>query len=239
MPERTCDTPECLSLTHHRKGAPAKHCLEHLTIGKCTECGVPTKRAPGTSRGPLPSICSEDCRKAREARKFQTLKMTPAYEIHKLKTRNSLRTDMFCRGCSSLIPRRDNGVRRDIRCPDCRAKHDQVRKARDARGKKFRQYGITEADYDRMLADQGGGCRFCGTTQAHPTICPYDFHIDHDHSCCPGTRSCGRCVRFLLCYLCNPGLGYFRDNPQVLRAAADYLETHRTVHDSNRKKEIA
>lgn len=32
-------------------------------------------------------------------------------------------------------------------------------------------------------------------------------HVDHDHACCPGTRSCGLCVRGILCPTCNTRSG--------------------------------
>lgn len=54
--------------------------------------------------------------------------------------------------------------------------------------------------------------------------------VDHDHSCCPGLGSCGKCVRGVLCARCNIGLGSFRDNPAYLRSAANYLEAY---NDSN------
>jgi 16S rRNA C967 or C1407 C5-methylase (RsmB/RsmF family) len=47
--------------------------------------------------------------------------------------------------------------------------------------------------------------------------------IDHDHGCCSGTGSCGRCVRGLLCNRCNLMLGFANDQPEILRAALEYL----------------
>jgi hypothetical protein len=88
----------------------------------------------------------------------------------------------------------------------------------------LKKHGLTSEQYDALLAAQGGGCAICkGTT-------PYGrgrFHIDHDHACCPGQRSCGKCVRGLLCGRCNPGLGAFQDSPDLLVAAAAYLMTSR------------
>jgi hypothetical protein len=43
--------------------------------------------------------------------------------------------------------------------------------------------------------------------------------LGHDHS--TGV------TRQLLCQRCNHGLGLLRDDPAVLRAAADYVERHR------------
>ncbi len=74
-----------------------------------------------------------------------------------------------------------------------------------------RRYGITAAEADVMLAAQGGLCAIC---RAAPAV-----HVDHDHAT--------DAVRELLCFNCNGGLGQFKDDPAVLRAAAEYVERHR------------
>jgi hypothetical protein len=70
------------------------------------------------------------------------------------------------------------------------------------------RYGITAAEYDVLLAEQGGLCALCRERPAE--------HVDHDHVF-------GH-VRGLLCSCCNQGLGNFRDQLTHLRAAVDYLE---------------
>jgi hypothetical protein len=74
-----------------------------------------------------------------------------------------------------------------------------------------RRYGISAEDADAMLAAQGGLCAIC---EAAPAA-----HVDHDHET--------GAVRALLCFNCNGGLGQFKDDPRVLRAAAEYVEEHR------------
>ena len=73
-----------------------------------------------------------------------------------------------------------------------------------------RRYGITAAEADHMLRKQEGLCAICRAAPA--------AHVDHDHAT-------GK-VRALLCFNCNGGLGQFKDDPDVLRAAADYVRFH-------------
>lgn len=80
------------------------------------------------------------------------------------------------------------------------------------------RYRITAHDYRQMLAAQGGTCAICDRV-------PAEFCIDHDHGCCPERkRSCGKCIRGLLCPDCNGALGLMADAPERLRRAASYLE---------------
>ena len=81
-----------------------------------------------------------------------------------------------------------------------------------------RRFGITIEQYDAMLEEQKGVCAICGqknTVIDNRTGKIRMLAVDHCH------RS-GH-VRKLLCQQCNQGLGNFRDDPVLLRKAADYL----------------
>lgn len=82
-------------------------------------------------------------------------------------------------------------------------------------------YGITNEQYMQMMMDQDFRCKTCNQSQ--------DFHdknfaVDHDHSCCPGEKTCGKCLRGLLCQPCNVALGLINDDLVVLRRMIEYLE---------------
>jgi len=85
----------------------------------------------------------------------------------------------------------------------------------------LKRYGWTPDDYFRQLALQDDRCATCLVTEDEAGT---RFSVDHDHACCPGQKTCGECNRGLLCRLCNAGLGMFKDSPESLRRAADYLE---------------
>lgn len=50
------------------------------------------------------------------------------------------------------------------------------------------------------------------------------WHFDHDHRCCK--KGCSKCFRGLLCHNCNVGLGHFRDDPDRLSAAIDWISAN-------------
>jgi hypothetical protein len=87
-------------------------------------------------------------------------------------------------------------------------KYQRARYAKNSRPQKSAsmkyKYGITYDDYESILLKQGGGCAICGTLEAGGRG---KFHIDHDHSCCPTEKTCGKCVRGVLCAHCNTKLG--------------------------------
>lgn len=86
--------------------------------------------------------------------------------------------------------------------------------------RRYSKYGLTKEIFDQIVITQDGKCAICKKV---PQI---GFRVDHDHSCCPKESSCGKCVRGLLCEKCNPALGSFDDDIEVLRAAILYLERY-------------
>lgn len=82
------------------------------------------------------------------------------------------------------------------------------------------RYGLTVEEFEAMRATQGNRCAICGDEPDPNGIkAASRLHVDHCHTT-------GR-NRALLCGRCNMGIGYFRDRPPLLRAAAEYIEQHR------------
>ena len=83
--------------------------------------------------------------------------------------------------------------------------------------RRTRKYGITAEQFDRLYSLQMGRCAICTLPLSETRV-----HVDHDHY--------DNTVRGLLCNLCNPGLGYFGDDPDRLERAAAYIrEARRAV----------
>lgn len=86
--------------------------------------------------------------------------------------------------------------------------------------------GLSDEQYQAMVTAQNGLCALCGGPPGQRQL-----HVDHDHACCPGRDSCGKCLRGLLCGRCNPLLGYAHDDIAILHAAITYLEKYRRTED--------
>lgn len=119
-------------------------------------------------------------------------------------------------------PETKDGLRTD--CKECfskRSKKNWASKSDEERSKintKLRlkyYYGLTVEEYLKLLKDQQNKCYICGALEGNPNK---RLFVDHCHSS-------GK-VRKLLCHHCNSGLGMFKDNPELLKKAADYLKEH-------------
>lgn len=96
---------------------------------------------------------------------------------------------------------------------------------------KLRRFGMTLDDYEAMLVAQGGVCAVCQQPETRTTRSGrvMALAIDHDHRCCPGDGSCGRCIRALLCANCNQAAGLLGEDAERIRQLADYLDKWRPV----------
>lgn len=82
------------------------------------------------------------------------------------------------------------------------------------------RYRLRPQDWKRLWEEQEGLCAVC------KAVSP--VAVDHDHKCCPGRNSCGKCVRSLLCSRCNILLGYLEGEfADILPQAFDYLSSGR------------
>lgn len=79
------------------------------------------------------------------------------------------------------------------------------------------RYGLTADAFEDLLHRQRGGCAICETRESDR------WAVDHDHACCDGDSTCGKCIRGILCFPCNQALGLLRDSPENLKRALSYL----------------
>ena len=85
-----------------------------------------------------------------------------------------------------------------------------------------RIHGITPKDYDTMLKEQNNKCKICSIkfnnnyNQESKIDYEHSKHLDHCHI----TNK----VRGILCPFCNLGLGHFKDSPERITTAINYLK---------------
>lgn len=75
-----------------------------------------------------------------------------------------------------------------------------------------RTYGLTKEAYLKLVTLNDNKCFLCNKEGEI-------LHIDHDHST--------GIVRKLLCKSCNLALGLFKDDPELLLKAAQYIKDHK------------
>lgn len=201
----------CRDCKNQMTAASAAKSRAVLDTRPCARC----KKAPRNSS--LRSYCV-DCKRALERESKERRgrwknpltncsrcggKRTGSHPNYCVACHKAYREERRAEACGRCGRKRDEGDRTSTSyCYDC-YRNRWV----------FRKYGLTGEQYDQMLADQGQRCALCHDENNGRT-----WHVDHCHA--------SNRVRGLLCDLCNRGLGHFRDDPAVLRRAAEYLEAH-------------
>lgn len=100
-------------------------------------------------------------------------------------------------------------------------KDPELRRRLVARKRRIKQYGLDLDDYEKMLEQQNGVCDIC----KQPPKTNKDLTVDHDHRCCSDQRkSCGKCVRGLLCHGCNMRLGQLESD--LVMRSLEYLKLY-------------
>ena len=127
-----------------------------------------------------------------------------------------------CKPCAKaayLVNRKDPAV-----VQRAREKSAAWRKANPERTKQGircatlrKKYGMSAKEFDEKFLAQGSCCAICKTKESSSRN-KGAMHVDHDHVS-------GK-IRGILCQGCNVTLGKMRDSPELLRAAAAYLEKY-------------
>lgn len=137
----------------------------------------------------------------------------------------------ICTKCNTLktlddfYPRNNRPDGKESECKDCcslrkrkyRLDNKEIIRAQN----KKRNPGWDIDRYNEYLELQNNTCAICGTDT--PGLS--DWSADHCHT----TNQ----PRGLLCVRCNAGLGYFKDNPEYLQSAIDYLKKWQSITTSH------
>lgn len=143
-----------------------------------------------------------------------------------------------CSGCMWIKPI-DNFQSTSRLCDECRAfglrwcpmekhvvyKTSLTAGAKDScrgclRARSINRHGLTVREYMLILAKQKFRCAIPGCDSSQ------DLVIDHDHSCCAQSNSCGECIRGLLCSNCNVAVGMIGDCTKKLSGMIKYLTAY-------------
>ena len=95
-----------------------------------------------------------------------------------------------------------------------------------------KKYNLTLEEYEEFAKN---GCNVCGAETGSSS--DRNLHVDHDHKCCPGTESCGNCVRGVVCNRCNTAIGLYESG----KLREDYPNRQKIIkflvnHDIRLKK---
>lgn len=196
--------------------------MPELPEKACRDCGE-TKSAVEfwrlkSSPDGLALYC-KPCFKVRNAATVRRRAARDGKEVRRFIPRQALPEGMKrCPDCCEVKPleafSRNKSARdgRAAYCKPCQNARTKESRERVHGGSRHyhlkRRYGLGADDVAAMVEEQFGVCVIC--------LAPRPQHVDHDHQT-------GK-VRAVLCFNCNGGLGQFRDQPELLRRAADYLE---------------
>lgn len=116
-------------------------------------------------------------------------------------------------------PQKGGKLGRRSRCKSCLSIERTKYKEAQRNWNYLSKYNITIEEYEVMFKNQNECCKICGTSNPSPRKQDQNFFVDHCHET-------GK-VRGLLCNWCNRGLGYFKDDLDLLNKAMEYINEHK------------
>lgn len=147
--------------------------------------------------------------------KCETVKPFSDFKLWKPKGKpDKIRYQSYCRSCSSEYDKEYRAKNSD-KIQAYREKHRDRQRSRDkarARPRTLAQYGLTVESFEERARAQDYRCLICGEIPTDTLV------VDHCHT--------SDQVRGLLCRKHNAALGQFDDDPELLKKAVIYLESH-------------
>lgn len=174
---------------------------------ECSECGAETSHRK--------IYCSDKCSEIASRKRKLSVRST-----------GKKKTCSICRKVKDLSRfgfdknTRDGYMRQCSTCNSARVSNHKNKDQWISRPSYIR-HGLTNETYSSLLISQNNSC----------LVCKREFNenllgvVDHDHSCCSGSHSCGKCVRGILCSTCNQALGLIHDSVDTAENLVVYLKT--------------
>lgn len=198
-----------ISMTRHGKCEPGCTCAKHTRSGG--RGGVRAKCEPGCTCGKHARKSAIDWNDPEAKKAYMRQKAKEKYDANPEPTKEASRK---------------YAAKKRAEDPDYWRKY---KRSIDS-DMKYR-HSITWGQWREILDGQHGNCYLC--TEPLDPEASRGVHVDHDHACCPGDRSCGKCIRGLSCHRCNTGIGAFEDDPDLmLRVAINLEAANRRLRDA-------
>lgn len=232
----TCEVLEC---SRPKKSGKVKFCEPHYrqalagrpmtepksNMGRWAKhtpppCGVADCAEPHSAKG----YCVRHYRQLRAGVVPGTVPLKTKKADSRIRNSEGLK---LCTKCAEWLPETSyyrNSKAKDRLMPNCIKCHSKTyNSAKSLASSRLNKFNLSEAEYEAKFDSQGRRCAIC-RSDIPKTV--QTWSVDHDHACCPGEKTCGECVRGILCRGCNHGLGNFEDSITNLKAAIAYLEKY-------------
>ena len=171
---------------------------------QCTKCGTTKKYSDFHKYYKSPDGYKHHCKDC--TREYDTKKYD-SRRVYDIKTQG---TNIQCRWCKKYLDKSMFGKYKTY-CKNCSSLIGHTNN--------LKRFGLTPEQYIDMANAQNNVCKICGNKEKQNRR----LSVDHDHNCCSGQESCGKCIRGLLCSHCNKTLGLVNDSQEVLQKMIDYL----------------